>query len=84
MRMDVEGKITRSSLNMIKRWKAVACECCRELPTVCSGRDNVFAHKVPVGTLNGLNAGYKLAGEAYGFAYVSIERENYSIIRSHL
>ena len=81
-KMVAEGKISSATLRMIKRWESAQANAIENFTLFTASVLLATYAGVPTGTLNGLMASYLLARIGYGIAYITIEKEIYSLTRS--
>ncbi|PWY69730.1 hypothetical protein BO70DRAFT_365660 [Aspergillus heteromorphus CBS 117.55] len=78
------GKITRSQLNRLKRQEAAHANTIEGFPLfVAAVLVSLFAG-LPSETINGIGLWYTVSRVAFGVAYVGIESEGWSFLRSLL
>ena len=78
------GKLSRSKLNAIKRWNAASANALENFPLFVAGVVLGVVAGVDHGSMNGLMTLYTVARLAYAVAYVAIESERFSYLRSVL
>ncbi|KAG0647810.1 hypothetical protein D0Z07_5747, partial [Hyphodiscus hymeniophilus] len=83
-KMVSDGKISQSTLDMIKRWGFAHNNAIESYPFFTSAVLLALHAHIKTGTLNGLMALYTVARLAYAVAYVSIESDTISQLRGLL
>lgn len=78
------GKLSRTTLNRLKRQEAAHANAVEGFPFFVAGILLAVQAGVPSETINIIGAWYTLSRVAYGLAYVFIESETLSFIRSLL
>ena len=79
--MVAEGKLSASTLRMIKRWESAHANTVENFALFAAGVGLACTARVPSGILNGLMASYTLARVCYAIAYVGIESDTTSQVR---
>ncbi|PWY65008.1 hypothetical protein BO94DRAFT_629312 [Aspergillus sclerotioniger CBS 115572] len=78
------GKITRRQLNRLKRQEAAHSNAMEGFPLFVAAILVALHTDLPNETINGIGAWYTLSRVAFGLAYVFIESEGWSFLRSVL
>ncbi|RAL01464.1 MAPEG family protein [Aspergillus ibericus CBS 121593] len=78
------GKITRRQLNRLKRQEAAHANAIEGFPLFVAAMLVALHTDLPNDTINGIGAWYTVSRVAFGLAYVLIESEGWSFLRSVL
>ncbi|PYH97302.1 hypothetical protein BO71DRAFT_396286 [Aspergillus ellipticus CBS 707.79] len=78
------GKISRTQLNRLKRQEAAHANAMEGLPLFVAAIVVALITGLPNETINGIGLWYTLSRVAFGLAYVGIESEAWSFLRSLL
>ncbi|RFU27755.1 hypothetical protein B7463_g8576, partial [Scytalidium lignicola] len=80
-KMIADGKISRWTLNMLKRWESAHANAVENYTLFVAAVLLANHAGVPAGVINGLMASYTLARTLYAVAYICIDRDEFSQVR---
>lgn len=81
-KMVTEGKLSRRSLDLVRRWEGAHANAMEGFPLFVAGVLLALHAGVEMGRLNGLMAGYTVLRVGYLVSYLAIEKEKLSVVRT--